>query len=104
MEISHDEVKKIAQMARLALSEQELNEYKADMENILNLAAQLKDVDTSNLAPMAHPLEQAQSLRSDVVTETVDRPYFQSIAPLVKEGYYLVPKVIENGKNTGSDH
>ena len=96
MEISRKEVEKIAEMARLELSERELIEYMADMKNILNLAAQLNEVDTSAITPMAHPLEQAQILRPDLVTEIVNRNYLQSIAPEVSDGYYLVPKVIEN--------
>lgn len=95
MEISRKEVEKIAEMARLELSEHELIEYMADMKNILNLAAQLNEVNTSAIAPMAHPLEQTQVLRPDLVTEIVDRDYLQSIAPETGEGYYLVPKVIE---------
>lgn len=95
MEISRNEVEIIAEMARLELSDQELTEYITDMKNILNLAAQLNEVDTSAIKPMAHPLEQTQVLRPDLVTEIVDRDYLQSIAPATSEGYYLVPKVIE---------
>jgi len=95
MEISRKEVENIAEMARLELSENELIEYMVDMKNILTLAAQLNEVDTSAIKPMAHPLEQAQVLRPDLVTEIVDRDYLQSIAPETSEGYYLVPKVIE---------
>lgn len=96
MEISRKEVENIAEMARLDLSEHELTEYMADMKNILNLAAQLNEVDTRAITPMAHPLEQSQLLRPDSVTEIVDRDYLQSIAPETSDGYYLVPKVIED--------
>lgn len=96
MEISRQEVEKIAEMAGLELCENELIEYMADMQNILNLAAQLNEVDTSAVNPLAHPLEQSQILRPDLVTEIVDRDYLQSIAPETAEGYYLVPKVIED--------
>jgi aspartyl-tRNA(Asn)/glutamyl-tRNA(Gln) amidotransferase subunit C len=94
MELSREEVKKIADMARLKLSDNELDKYLIDMKNILNLAAQLNEVDTSTLQPMAHPLEETQMLRPDLANETIDCGYFQSIAPEVKNGYYIVPKVI----------
>jgi aspartyl-tRNA(Asn)/glutamyl-tRNA(Gln) amidotransferase subunit C len=100
MEISREEVKKIADMAHLKLSDSELDNYLIDMKNILNLAAQLSEVDTCNITPMAHPLEDKdlleaiQTLRPDLVRETPDRDYFQSIAPQTENGYYLVPKVI----------
>ena len=94
MEISREEIKKIADMAHLELSDNELDKYLIDMKNILNLAAQLSEVDTTNIIPMAHPLEELQALRPDLVTETPNRDYFQSIAPEIKNGYYIVPKVI----------
>ena len=105
MEISRKEVEKIAHMARLKLDEQELDGYMADMKNIMNLAAQLNEVDTSSILPMAHPLEQAQVLRADLVdfvADKVERDYFQKIAPQVKDGYYLVPQVIE-GRDSPED-
>ena len=55
----------------------------------------MADVDTAGIVPMAHPLDQVQRLRADVVTETNQREQFQAIAPQVEAGLYLVPKVIE---------
>ncbi len=56
---------------------------------------QMGDLDTDNVQAMAHPLDQIQRLRADEVTETDQREYFQSIAPQVESGLYLVPKVID---------
>ena len=55
----------------------------------------LDPVDTSGVAPMAHPLEMSQRLREDVVTEENLREHFQQHAPAVENGLFLVPKVIE---------
>jgi aspartyl-tRNA(Asn)/glutamyl-tRNA(Gln) amidotransferase subunit C len=52
-------------------------------------------VDTANVEPMSHPQEVMQRLREDRVTESDQRELFQSIAPAVEDGLYLVPKVIE---------
>ena len=55
----------------------------------------MQAVDTTGIEPLAHPLEASQRLRADVVTESNHREAYQSIAPAVENGLYLVPKVIE---------
>jgi aspartyl-tRNA(Asn)/glutamyl-tRNA(Gln) amidotransferase subunit C len=55
----------------------------------------MSETDTSDITPMAHPLDAVQRLRKDEVTETDKREHFQSIAPKTEEGVYLVPQVIE---------
>ena len=52
-------------------------------------------IDTAGVTPMAHPLEMAQRLRVDQVSETDQRDRYQSNAPAVERGLFLVPKVIE---------
>jgi aspartyl-tRNA(Asn)/glutamyl-tRNA(Gln) amidotransferase subunit C len=61
----------------------------------LDFVEEMSTVDTSEVTPMAHPLDQAQRLRPDTVSETDQRELFQAHAPLVEAGLYLVPKVIE---------
>ena len=95
MAISEAEVKKVAHLARLAVPEDQLEGYVRNLSNILNLVDQLSAVDTSGVEPMAHPLDMTQRLREDVVTETNNRAKYQSVAPEVEDGLYLVPKVIE---------
>jgi len=56
---------------------------------------QMQSVDTSQVAPMAHPFDATQRLRADIVTETNQRDYLQLNAPATQSGLYLVPKVIE---------
>ncbi|MDH5778148.1 MAG: Asp-tRNA(Asn)/Glu-tRNA(Gln) amidotransferase subunit GatC, partial [Gammaproteobacteria bacterium] len=56
---------------------------------------QMSAVDTDQVSPMAHPLDEVQRLRTDAVTEQNQREHYQSIAPQVEEGHYLVPRVIE---------
>lgn len=95
MAISEAEVKKVAHLARLAVPEDQLEGYVRNLSNILNLVDQLSAVDTTGVEPMAHPLDMTQRLREDVVTETNHREKYQSVAPEVEDGLYLVPKVIE---------
>jgi len=95
MSLDHADVKKIAHLARLDVSDGQMVSIAKDLSNILGLVEQLSTVDTEGVVPMAHPLHMAQRLRSDEVTETDRREVFQSIAPQTEDGLYLVPKVIE---------
>lgn len=95
MSLTPDDVKKIAHLARLNLNDQDISTYTPQLSNILQFIEQMNSVDTSNITPLAHSIEASQRLRPDVVTEPDDRNKFQSIAPSVEAGLYLVPKVIE---------
>jgi aspartyl-tRNA(Asn)/glutamyl-tRNA(Gln) amidotransferase subunit C len=95
MSLSPEEVKKIAHLARLTLTEQEIAIYAPQLSNILNFIEQMNQVDTSKIEPLAHPLELSQRLRTDAINEPDLRDKYQRIAPQVEAGLYLVPKVIE---------
>lgn len=95
MSLERSDVVSIAHLARLAIAEDDIPAYARNLSNILDLVAQMNAVDTSDVEPMAHPLDMAQRLREDVVTEADQRDKFQAIAPAVEAGLYLVPKVIE---------
>ena len=96
MSHSRQEVAKIAHLARLTLNEQAVSALSQDLEKILDLVAQINEINTDHIQPMAHPLEHLnQRLREDSVTEFPHREDFQAIAPAVDAGLYLVPKVIE---------
>lgn len=95
MSLSRDDVEKIAHLARLAISEEDIPDYASDLSNILGLVDQMEAVDTDAVSPMAHPLDMAQRLRPDVVTEADQRDKFQQNSPSVENGLFLVPKVLE---------
>ena len=95
MSLGAEEVKKIAHLARLEISDADVSEYAKNLSDILDFVEQMSSVDTSDVVPMAHPLELPQRLRTDEVMEENQRELFQSVAPLVEEGLFLVPKVIE---------
>jgi len=95
MSIGPDDIKKIAHLARLDVDEEKAAKLGADVSNILGLVDQLQAADTAGVAPMAHPMDATQVLRTDEVTETNQRETFQAIAPETEDGLYLVPKVIE---------
>lgn len=95
MSLNKSDVEKIAQLARLQIAEADIPHYATSLSNILHLVEQMGAVDTTGVEIMAHPLDARQRLRPDEVTETDQRTLFQSIAPQVEAGLYLVPKVIE---------
>lgn len=95
MTIDEQEVGRIAWLARLAVSEQDLPGYCQDLQDILAMAAELQAVDASALQPLAHPLELSAALRPDQITEEDCRAEFQQGAPATADGYYLTPEFIE---------
>ena len=95
MSLDKDQVQQIATLARLKLSDDEYAESVEKLSKIVDFVDQLSQADTSGVIPMAHPLDVAQRLRPDVVTETNNREHYQENAASVADGLYLVPKVIE---------
>ena len=95
MSFSSEDIKKVAHLARLHVSDEKAEKLGADITNILALVDQLQAVDTEGVEPMAHPMDAIQILRADEVTESNQREKYQACAPATEEGLYLVPKVIE---------
>jgi aspartyl-tRNA(Asn)/glutamyl-tRNA(Gln) amidotransferase subunit C len=93
--LTRGDVDHIAHLARLAVSEAEAEEYVSKLSRILELVDQLRQVDTHGVEPMAHPLDMAQRLRADEITEPDRREDYQKNAPQAEQGLYLVPRVIE---------
>jgi len=89
------EVEYISRLAAIAVDEQQVDEVAGKLSNILDLFSQMEAADTDGVEPMAHPLDQVQRLRPDVVTATNQREKLQTVAPAVDGGLYLVPQVIE---------
>ena len=95
MSLQKEDIEKIAHLARLGISSDDVPNYARDLSNILDLVEQMNAVNTEGVSPMAHPLDEHQRLRADEVTEKDQREHFQENAPLVESGLFLVPQVIE---------
>lgn len=95
MTLSLDDVKRVANLARIEIGEDEAQQALTQLSGIFGLIEQMQAVDTSHIEPMSHAQDMIQRLRADVVTESDQHLLFQSIAPQVEAGLYLVPKVIE---------
>ena len=90
-----EEVRKIAHLARLAVSEEDLSGYVDDLSNILDLVEEMNTAEVGNVSPMAHPLNMSQRLRSDEVTDSNQIEQLLANAPVAEKQLFLVPKVIE---------
>jgi aspartyl-tRNA(Asn)/glutamyl-tRNA(Gln) amidotransferase subunit C len=95
MSLNITDVKRVAHLARIDVSDLDAESYLVKLSGILGLIEQMQAVDTTGITPMSHSQDLTQRLREDIVTETNQRELFQSIAPAVENGLYLVPKVIE---------
>ena len=95
MSISHEEVLRIARLARIAVRPEEAAALRERLKRVLALVEEMRRVDTAGIEPMAHPLDAVQRLRADEVTEGDQRALYQSVAPASQDGLYLVPKVLE---------
>lgn len=95
MSLTLDDVKRIAHLARIEVSESEAQTYLAQLSSIFGLVEEMQAVDTSGIEPMAHAQDVVLRLREDKVSEADRRIAYQAVAPQVEAGLYLVPKVIE---------
>jgi aspartyl-tRNA(Asn)/glutamyl-tRNA(Gln) amidotransferase subunit C len=95
MPLSLEEVRRIAALARIGISDAEAKAARSQLNDIFELIGQMQKIDTEGVAPMSHGQDVTLRLREDKVTETDQRELFQALAPQKEEGLYLVPKVIE---------
>jgi aspartyl-tRNA(Asn)/glutamyl-tRNA(Gln) amidotransferase subunit C len=95
MSLTTEDVKRIAHLSRIEITESEAAATLDKLGGILGLIEQMQAVDTTGIEPMSHSQDVTQRLREDIVTEPDQRALFQANAPAVENGLYLVPKVIE---------
>ena len=95
MSLTPDDVRRLARLARIAIDPEESGAVLDRLNRVLGLIEEMRKVDTQGIEPMAHALDLVQRLRSDEVREANQRDAYQSVAPAVDDGLYLVPKVID---------
>ena len=99
MALTKDDIARIANLARLELSDVESERMLSQMNNFFGIVEKMQAVDTSGVMPLSHPVAAIQEitlrLRDDVISEPDNREANQRSAPEVEKGYFLVPKVIE---------
>jgi aspartyl-tRNA(Asn)/glutamyl-tRNA(Gln) amidotransferase subunit C len=95
MSINKEEIKKIAHLARINVSQPELEQVEKKLVGILALIEKMQEVDTAAIEPMSHALDINQPLREDEVTEKDIRDKSLSLAPHSEQSLFIVPQVIE---------
>ena len=90
-----DTIIKIADLAKIEIKQDQINDIVSSLEKILNLVDEMNSINTNNVKPMAHPLNLKQELRKDKVLEINNRDLFQKNNKYTDNGYYKVPKIID---------
>jgi aspartyl-tRNA(Asn)/glutamyl-tRNA(Gln) amidotransferase subunit C len=94
MSISRQDIKKVALLARLQLTDDELSKMTVELAQIVGYVDQLNEVDTNGIEPMAHAIETANVFRDDVVVASLPRDEALANAPHRDDRGYLVPAVL----------
>ena len=93
--LSLDDIQRLAHLARIEITPAEATEVGKKLDGIFELIGRMSVVDTTGIVPMAHAQDVMLRLRDDVAREPDRREAWQSVAPAVEAGLYLVPQVIE---------
>lgn len=95
MSIDQTTVRRIAHLARIAIGDEEASHLVPELSKIIDMVAQLQEVDTSGVEPMAAVIPHAMFMRQDVVNDGDRRDDILANAPEKAQGFFAVPKVIE---------
>ena len=94
MSLSRQEVERVSLLARLRLSDAELDTMTAQLGQVVDYVAQLSELNTQDVAPMAHAIEVSNVFRADEVRPSLDRSEALANAPHHDDQFYLVPAVL----------
>jgi len=92
--LTRDDVAKVAELARLVLTDAELDTYTDQLGAVLDHAADVAALDLADVPPTAHPLPLVNVLRDDVVAPCLDRDEVLAQAPAVEDGRFRVPAIL----------
>ncbi len=93
--LTRADVEHVAQLARLALTDDEIEHFTAQLGVILDHSAQVAALDTSEVPPTAHPLPLVNVLRADVVRPSLPRDEVLAMAPATEDGRFRVPRILD---------
>jgi aspartyl-tRNA(Asn)/glutamyl-tRNA(Gln) amidotransferase subunit C len=95
MPVSTEQVRHIARLARIAMSDEEIERLAPELNNILGWVEQLAEVNTDGVEPLTAVIDQKLRLRDDIVDDGNIRDAVLANAPEAQHGFFAVPKVIE---------
>ena len=95
MSVDTETVKRVAHLARIAVTDAEAEKMRGELNAILGFVEQLNEVDVTGVEPMTSVVETAMKMRQDVVTDGGQASEVTANAPVSEDGFFLVPKVVE---------
>lgn len=99
--LSEADVRKVARLSRLALTSEQVHDYRAKLASVLGYMDRLREVNVDGVEPMSHPGDLFAVLAEDVPGPTLDPKVLQDMAPAAIDGFVAVPKVLGDGANAG---
>ena len=91
--ISTEDVKHVAKLARLELTDEEINKYSKQLDSIIKYVEQMNEVDTTGIEPMPHAIPVYNVMREDVVKYEQTKEELMANAPYEEDGFFRVPKI-----------
>ena len=101
--ISREDVAHVARLARLDVTDEELDRYTTQLAAVLDHAEDVAALDLADVAPTAHPLPLVNVLREDAVRPSLDRDEVLAAAPAVEDGRFRVPSILANGAPSATE-
>ena len=95
MKVTENDIKTVASLSRLRISDEESAEVMEQLDKFLTYVENLQAIDTENIQPTTYALPMQNVFRADVVKKSLDRELALSNAPLKEDGYFKVPRVLE---------
>lgn len=96
MSVTRADIEKIAELANLKFSDEELESFSSQMNEILAYMDKLNELNTENIEPLSHPVEQSNVFREDILKPSIETEQALKNAPSSEDNHFKVPKVIED--------
>jgi len=93
--ITQEDVKRLADVSQIAMTDDEIEKYTADMQSIVKFAAKLQELNTDDVEPTIHIVEGSNILRKDEPKRSLTQEEALKNAPEAKDGYFKVPSILE---------
>ena len=93
--VDQQTIDKLLLLSQLSLLPEDREKLLGDLSSIVELIDFMQTIDTEGVEPLSHPLEVTQRLRADEPETSLDQEQYQAIAPQIRDGLYLVPRVLE---------
>ena len=95
LKVDQQTIDKLLLLSQLSLLPEDREKLLGDLSSIVELIDFMQTIDTEGVEPLSHPLEVTQRLRADEPETSLDQEQYQAIAPQIRDGLYLVPRVLE---------